>query len=199
VHQEVAQHARRAPAVLDDAAKHRAARIAVAEVQQHHAVWSMAQLRFEVHRALPVLRPGADAGAVITEVAKLAVSGRAGAEVIQVTAPDITDVTGQGVGASDGGSIYRPPNEERYCTLAHLNAEQQILTAANRTVTQLITAEQARAAAGRTGLNAGQRDAVIMMLTASTATTALVPRPGRARATPWPSSPGCGPRSPAGG
>ena len=25
------------------------------------------------------------------------------------------------------------------------------------------------------------------------------PRPGRARATPWPGSPGCGPRSPAGG
>ncbi len=47
VHQEVArfaaQHAGRALAVLDDAAKHRAARIAVAEVQQHHAVWSMAQ------------------------------------------------------------------------------------------------------------------------------------------------------------
>ena len=46
-----------APAVLDDAAKRTAARIAVAEVQRHHAVWSMAQLRFEVHRALPVLRP----------------------------------------------------------------------------------------------------------------------------------------------
>ena len=92
VHQEVArfaaEHAGRAPAVLDDAAKRKAARIAVAEVQQHHAVWSMAQLRFEVHRALPVLKPGADAEALVTEVAKLAVSGRAGTEVIQVTAPD---------------------------------------------------------------------------------------------------------------
>ena len=52
---------RRAPAVLDDAAKRTAARIAVAEVQRHHAVWSMAQLRFEVHRALPVLQPAATA------------------------------------------------------------------------------------------------------------------------------------------
>src|ERR1035438_8924945 len=85
--------------VLDDVAKRRAARIAVAEVQQHHAVWSMAQLRFEVHRALPVLKPGADADAVVTEVAKLAVSGRAGAEVIQVIAPDITDVTGLASGS----------------------------------------------------------------------------------------------------
>ena len=57
VHEQVARfaagHAGRAPAVLDDAAKRAAARIAVAEVQRHHAVWSMAQLRFEVHRALP--------------------------------------------------------------------------------------------------------------------------------------------------
>jgi TrwC relaxase len=82
VHQEVARFAAErtahAPAVLDDAAKRRAARIAVAEVQQHHAVWSMAQLRFEVHRALPVLKPSADAEAVVTEVATLAVCGRAG-------------------------------------------------------------------------------------------------------------------------
>ncbi len=69
---------------------------------------------------------------MVDEVARLAVSGRAGAEVIQVTAPDITDVTSLGVRASDGGSIYRPPNEERYCTLAHLDVEEQILTAAKR-------------------------------------------------------------------
>ncbi len=203
VHQEVArfaaERAGRAPAVLDGAAKRRAARIAVAEVQQHHAVWSMAQLRFEVHRALPVLKPGADAEAVVAEVARLAVCGRAGTEVIQVTAPDLTDVTSLGVRASDGGSIYRPPNEERYCTLAHLDTEQQILTTAKRAVPQLVTAEQARAAAEQTGLNAGQRDAVVVMLTAATATTALVARQGQARATRWPGSPGCGPRSPAGG
>jgi len=178
VHQEVArfatQHVGRAPAVLDDAAKRMAVRIAVAEVQRHHAVWSMAQLRFEVHRALPVLPPGTDAEAVVTEVTKLAVGGRAGTEVIQVTAPDPTDVTSLGVRASDGGSIYRPPNQERYCTLAHLDTEQQILTAATRTVPQLVTAEQAHAAAERTGLDAGQRDAVVTMLTATTATTALV-------------------------
>ena len=182
VHEEVARFAAecagRAPAVLDDAAKRKAARIAVAEVQQHHAVWSMAQLRFEVHRALPVLTPGADAEAVVTEVAELAVCGRAGTEVIQVTAPDLTDVASLGVRASDGGSIYRPPNQERYCTLAHLDAEQQILTAATRTVPQLVSQEQARAAVERTGLTAGQRDAMVTMLTASTATTALVAAAG---------------------
>ncbi len=73
-----AERAAHAPVVLDDAAKRTAARIAVAEVQRHHAVWTMAQLRFEVHRALPVLKPGSDGEAVVTEVAKLAVCGRAG-------------------------------------------------------------------------------------------------------------------------
>ena len=160
--------------MLDDAAKRTAARIAVAEVQTHHAVWSMAQLRFEVHRALPVLPLGADGEAVVTEVARLAVSGRAGAEVVQVTAPDIADVTGLGVRASDGGSIYRPPNEERYCTLAHLDTEEQILAAAKRTMPQLVSEEQARAAAVRTDLSAEQRDAVITMLTATTAAAVLI-------------------------
>jgi len=203
VHQEVARFAAecagRAPAVLDDAAKRTAARIAVAEVQQHHAVWSMAQLRFEVHRALPVLPPGADGEALVTEVAKLAVSGRSGTEVIQVTAPDITDVTSLGVRASDGGSIYRPPNEERYCALAHLDTEQQILAAAKRAMPQLVTGEQARAAVERTGLNAGQRDAVMTMLTASTATTARSRRSGRSptRCAPSPATlaPCSGPRT----
>ena len=178
VHEQVAafaaERAGRAPAVLDDAAKRTAARIAVAEVQKQHAVWSMAQLRFEVHRALPVLQPGADGEAVVDEVARLAVCGRAGTEVVQVTAPDLTDVTSLGVRASDGGSIYRPPNEERYCTLAHLDTEEQILAAAKRTVPQLVSREQARAAVERTGLNAEQRDAVVMMLTAAAATTVLI-------------------------
>jgi TrwC relaxase/AAA domain len=176
VHGEVArfaaERADRAPAVLDDAAKRKAARIAVAEVQQHHATWSMAQLRFEVHRALPVLKPGADGEALVTEVAKLAVSGWAGTQVVQVTAPDITDVTSLGVRASDGGSIFRPPHEERYCTLAHLDTEERILTDAKRAVPQLVTAEQAPAAE-RTGLNAGQCDAVVTILTATTTTTVL--------------------------
>jgi ATP-dependent exoDNAse (exonuclease V) alpha subunit len=67
---------------------------------------------------------------------------------------------------------------QRYCTLAHLDTEQQILTAAKRTVLQLVSQEQACAAAERTRLNAGQPAAVITMLTATTATTALVAAAG---------------------
>jgi conjugative relaxase-like TrwC/TraI family protein len=178
VHEQVARFARecagRAPAVLDDAAKRAAARIAVAEVQKHHSVWTMAQLRLEVHRALPVLTPGADGEAVVTEVAQLAVGGRAGTDVVRVAAPDVADVTSLGVRASDGGSIYRPPHHERYCTLAHLDTEEQILGAAKRAVPRLVSHEQARAAVAQTGLTAGQRDAVTTLLTATTATAVLM-------------------------
>jgi len=178
VHEQVtafaAGRAGRAPAVLDDAARRTAARIAAAEVQKHHAVWSMAQLRFEVHRALPVLEASTDGPAVVDEVAGLAVSGRSGSGVVQVTAPDVTNVSSLGVRASDGGSIYRPPNEERYCTLAHLDTEEHILATAKRTVPQLVGEEQAGAAAEHTGLTAEQRDAVVMMLTATAATTVLI-------------------------
>ena len=178
VHEQVAwfaaARAASAPAVLDDAAKRTAARIAVAEVQRHHAVWSMAQLRFEVHRALPVLPPGTDGEALVAEVARLAVSSRAGTDVVQITAPDLTDISSLGVRASDGGSLYRPPNEERYCTLAHLDIEEQILTAAKRTVPPIAAPEQARTAAERTDLSDEQREALIMMLTATMATTVLI-------------------------
>jgi hypothetical protein len=145
----------------------------VAEVQQHHAVWSMAQLRFEVHRALPVLEGSIDGPAVVDEAARLAVRGRVGTEVVQVAVPDLADVSSLGVRASDGGSIYRPPNEERYCALSHLDTEEHILGAAKRVVPQLVGEEQALAAAGRTGLSAEQRAAVVTMLTATTATTVL--------------------------
>ncbi len=178
VHEQVARFAAgragRAPAVLDDAAKCTAARIAVAAVQTQHAVWSMAQLRFEVHRALPVLTLGADGEAAVTEVARLAVCGRAGTGVVQVVVPDPADVTSLGVRASDGGSIYRPPNEERYCTVAHLDTEEQILATAKRTVPQLVTDAAARAAAESASLSAEQRDALVMMLTAAMATAVLI-------------------------
>jgi flagellar biosynthesis GTPase FlhF len=138
------------------------------------AEWTMAQLRFEVHRALPVLTPAADVEALITEVAKLAISGRAGAGVVQVTAPDITDVTSLGVRQSDGGSIYRPPHEERWTTLPHLDVEEKILTDAQTAVPRLVSETAARAAAERTTLNPEQREAVVKMLTADTMTTALI-------------------------
>ena len=80
VHEQVAAFAAecvgRAPAVLDDAAKRTAARIAVAEVQKLHAVWSMAQLRFEVHRRSLSCAPAPTVEAVVDEVARLAASGR---------------------------------------------------------------------------------------------------------------------------
>ena len=64
--------------------------------------------------------------------------------MVCVTAPDVTDVTCLGVRASDGGSIYRPPHEDRYSTLHHLDTEEHILAAAGQAVPQLVTDACAR-------------------------------------------------------
>ena len=79
-----------------------------------------------------------------------------------------------GVRASDGGSIYRPPHEERFATLPHLDTEETILADARREVPQLVSEAAARAAVAETDLNAEQAEAVVTMLTSTTASTALI-------------------------
>ena len=156
--------------VLSDADKVTAARVAVAEAQRHHAAWTMAQLRFEVHRALGACVSEAD----VSEVAALAVSGRAGAGVVQAgAAPDVADVSRLAVRASDGVSVYRPPGEERWCTLDHLDLEAHIVAQARQQVRQAVTVEQARAAVAETDLTAEQADAVVTLLTSRTMTVPL--------------------------
>jgi hypothetical protein len=106
-----------------------AARAAVAEVQKHHSVWSLAELRFEVARALP---PGASAEDV-RQVADLAVTPGSVCGVLLVTAPEVADVSPLGT-RRDGTSIYRPPNEARYTTTGQVDLEERILRQARREV-----------------------------------------------------------------
>ena len=121
--------------------KEMAARAAVAEVQAHHAVWSLSELRFEVGRALP---PGASAE-LVRQVADLAVTPGAGTGVLLVTAPEVTDVTPLGT-RKDGTSIYRPPNEARYTTAGQVDLEERILGQARRAVPPRVSEGMARRA-----------------------------------------------------
>jgi conjugative relaxase-like TrwC/TraI family protein len=146
------------------------ARIAVANVQKRHAAWSWAQLRFEAHRALG---PGGTPEHV-DQIAALAVSGRAGTNVVQVgAAGDVTDVSSLGVRATDGVSVYRPPNEARWCTIAHLDLEAWIVAAAREPRRQRVGEADARAAVAGTDLTAEQAEAVVRMLTSAQASVPL--------------------------
>lgn len=160
--------------VLDYEAKARAARIAVARATEQRATWSLPQLIHQVGRALPEMPDDAESKALVAEVAALAVSGRAGTDAIMVTAPDITDVSSLDVRESDGGSIYRPPHEQKWTTLQHLDTEARILETALRSAPQMISPAEAKAVAARTDLSAAQQDALVQMLTAPTSTAALV-------------------------
>ncbi len=157
-------------AVLSDARLRQAARVAVANVQRRHAAWTWAQLRYEAHRALPA---GATAGHV-DQVAALAVSGRADTGVVQVgDAPDVADVRPLGVRGTDGGSVYRPPGGERWCTIEHLDLEAWIVNEARMPRRQLVGEEAARAAVAGTDLTGEQGVAVVRMLTSASATVPL--------------------------
>ena len=160
--------------VLSYEAKARAARVAVARVQEEHATWSRAKLIYHVGRALPEMPDDAFSRALVREVADLAVSGRAGTDAVMVTAPDIADVSSLGVRDSDGVSIYRPPLERRWTTLGHLDTEGRILETALRPSATLVRVAEAKAVAAQTDLSAAQQDALVRMLTAPTSTTALV-------------------------
>jgi conjugative relaxase-like TrwC/TraI family protein len=145
--------------------KARAARIAAAEAQRQRSAWGISDLCLEAHRALPVGATPAD----ITEVAMLAISGSAGAEVVQVSpAPDLMDVSSLGVRQSDGQSILRKPNIMRWSTLDHLNLEEQVIGQAKRPIRPLVTEQHVRAELARhhQDLDGEQRQAVITLLTA---------------------------------
>ena len=144
----------------------RAARIAVAEVQKQHSVWSVAELAFEVNRALP---PGASVGDIDIAVA-LAVTD---SEVLEVApAPDPVDTSSLGV-RKDGTSVYRPPNEARYTTTGQLDLESRIMELARRKRPVMVTEAQAREAVARFGLDESQAEAVVTMLTSDGAVTLL--------------------------
>ena len=161
--------ARRGLAYADKA---RAARIAVAEAQRQRSVWGISDLCLEIHRALSVGAAPAD----ITEVAMLALSGTAGAEVVQVSpAPDLMDVSSLGVRQSDGQSIFRKPNTMRWAALDHLNLEETVISQARHPIQPLVTEQQVRDELDRhhQDLEGEQRQAVITLLTADRAMALL--------------------------
>ena len=168
VHTDVAAFGSRPVVTIDENMKAMAARAAVAEVQRHHAVWSLSELRFEVGRALP---PGASPE-LVRQVADLAVTPGSGTGVLLVTAPEVTDVTALGT-RKDGTSIYRPPNEARYTTTGQVDLEERILRQASKQVPQRVSEGMARRALTGYGLSEEQEDAAVRLLTSATMVSIL--------------------------
>jgi flagellar biosynthesis GTPase FlhF len=173
VHRDVAAFGRRPAAVIDDAVKEMAARAAVAEVQAHHAVWSLSELRFEAARALP---PGASPE-LVRQVADQAVAPGSGTGVLLVTAPEVTDVTPLGT-RKDGTSIYRPPNGARYTTTGQVDLEERILRQARKQVPQRVSEGMARRALEGSGLTQEQEGAAVRLLTSASTVAILTAAAG---------------------
>ena len=163
----------------------------MAEVQKQHSVWSVAELAFEVNRALPT---GASVGDIDIAVA-LAVTD---SEVLEVHRPRTRWIPRRG-GAE--GRDERVPAAERgrYTTTGQLGLESRIMELARRKRPVMVTEAQAREAVARFGLDESQAEAVVTMLTSAGAVTILTAPAAPARPILSRYSRSCGPNPPAEG
>jgi conjugative relaxase-like TrwC/TraI family protein len=170
-------------------------RRAVDGAQRSAAAFTRAALLWEVHRAMPAMAAGVDQAALAEELAAEAISS--GAVLALGPAPDVADVAALDIRASDGRSVFTPPGAERYTTPAHLDLEEYLVAEAAREVPQLVTADQAdwrwpcrTWTRPRPRWRPGSWPHGPRCL-------CWWPRPGPARPTSWPRSPGPGPSGPA--
>jgi conjugative relaxase-like TrwC/TraI family protein len=163
-----------APPLTEDL--HRAARIAVHEVQRQNATWTASQLAWELFRAMPPRDAATDPVPLLQSMLKDALTGAVpDVHVVPLApAPDVTDVSVLGVRASDGVSVYRPPGEARYATADMLDTEEYLIGRARRKVPRAVTEGDAERAISGGGLTPNQAEAVTGLLTATTAVSVLV-------------------------
>jgi conjugative relaxase-like TrwC/TraI family protein len=176
-----AEHPESRPERLPGAAeRNRVIRAAIAEAQRQHPAWTRAHLEWELYRQMPVLPAAADWCAYLDAMADDALAGRIPDTGVIRTAPvpDPVDVSSLDH-RKDGTSVYRPPGQTRYATMAHIDTEEWILEKASKgAVPQLITEGQAAAALARTDLDPRQRAAVTGLLTSSRFFSCLVAAAG---------------------
>ena len=167
-------------ALLGRDERHRAIRIAVAEVQQQNSSWFASDLMWEIQAALPALHPDADSTALMELCLTEALGNEVeGAEIVWLgKPPDITDVSVLGVRASDGQSVYRDPDPPRYCTMDHLDDEQYLLKAAGFRRRPKMTSDEAFDLLEGHGLSEEQMAAAAMLLSTDRSTVVFVGPPG---------------------
>jgi conjugative relaxase-like TrwC/TraI family protein len=161
--------------VPGDAERARIIRKAVAATQMVNATFDRSQLTFELGQVLPPLPAGVDPEEYLNGLADEALSGRAeGVNVLQVSpAPDLINISRLPF-RKDGGSIYRAPREERFCTAEHRDHEQYLVDVAILPVPQRVSAETAAAALAGTDLDYSQREACLGLLTSGRLINCLV-------------------------
>ena len=178
IHRAAAEYAAGAggPAELTPVQRERTIRIAVARVQQGGAKWSVHQLMWELHRALPMQPAHVDAAALLEQMAHDALTGMVPdvTPVLLNPQPGGLDVDFLGVRASDGQSVHNQPGMRRYATVSHLDTEEFIVSEAAKTRRQLIGEETAQAARRQaTSLSADQGEVLQALLRSDRMITSL--------------------------
>jgi conjugative relaxase-like TrwC/TraI family protein len=167
-------------APVSNEARHRAIRIAVAEVQRQNSTWDASQLLWELHRALPMLPADVDPVQYLHDAAAEALAGAVpGANVVPLRPlADVTDISALGLRESDGRSVHDDPGTDLYCTAEHLDTEAYLLKAAARRVRPVMDEDEAAAALAGEGLSEDQAAAAKIMLSSDRAVLAFVAAAG---------------------
>jgi conjugative relaxase-like TrwC/TraI family protein len=170
-----AREAGQPPAELTEAARHRAIRTAVAEVQRQHSTWTAQALLWELVRALPQLPTDTDPEPLLLSMITEALSGQVeDTNVIPLLVPDVVDVSALGVRDSDGLSIHTSPGAARYTTAGQLDMEDYLLRQGARQMPPAMTEEDAAGALAGDDLADDQQAAAVGLLTSGRALSVFV-------------------------
>ncbi|MGW3369744.1 MobF family relaxase [Streptosporangium canum] len=108
---------------------------AIDRVQAQRSTWTRAELMFALNEILPdrlgpsVLAQAGYTTALLEELADEALSGRYG--VVMVQGMELIPVPEE-LRRANGRSVYQSGRDERYATLAHLDAEQRVVARAKK-------------------------------------------------------------------
>lgn len=108
---------------------------AIADVQHEYATWTVGNLVAAIDRRvgpLPAEAVGQARPLYLEALAREAVEPGNAHGVMLLTAPDPVTVPAELRRSEDGRSIFRPHMDERFATLAQLQAEERIVTAARQ-------------------------------------------------------------------
>jgi conjugative relaxase-like TrwC/TraI family protein len=160
---------------LPDAARDRAMKIGLAEVQRQHATWTASHLRREIAMALPQLPARTDPTPLLDDLVREVITNLAqAAEVVPLTGPEVANVALLGVRDSDGQPVHKAPGAVRYATADQLDIEEFLLEDASRKVDQALSHQEASEALDGTDLTANQREAAAGLLAATRAVSVFV-------------------------
>ncbi|MCD2191012.1 MobF family relaxase [Actinomycetospora soli] len=158
-----------APALAADPGRVQEAMAAgLADVQAAYSTWMLGNLVDAIDRhlgdAAALGVPAAERPAALEDLARAVIAPGAGFDVVQLTGHEPVEVPAELL-RRDGRPVFRPHEERRFATAAHLETEAGVGTYATRTGARVLDRDPVQAACEQAGLSVDQAEAVLGIVT----------------------------------